>query len=153
MAHDNLRAMLLLGHGTLCLMDGADAAVRSGGNWLLFFTRMNLIAWARFSTLVLKEACIRIGVALPLQKEFDTYNRLANYMQAYYEELKKIDIDRFKKETSEYTHWASCMERTANEEQLNIVLRKAMIDLDIQLPWTGDFDSFMRDNSAHLVFQ
>ena len=114
---------------------------------------MNLIAWARFSTLVLKEVCIRIGVALPLQKEFDTYNRLANYMQAYYEELKKIDIDRFKKETSEYTHWASCMERTANEEQLNIVLRKAMIDLDIQLPWTGDFDSFMRDNSAHLVFQ
>ena len=45
------------------------------------------------------------------------------------------------------------MVRTANEEQLNIVLRKAMIDLDIQLPWTGDFDSFMRDNSAHLVFQ
>ncbi len=35
-SHTDLRIMLLFGHGTLCLMDGADALVRSGGNWLMF---------------------------------------------------------------------------------------------------------------------
>jgi len=153
MSHENLRTMLLLGHGTLCLMDGADAVIRSGGNWMLFFMRMNLIAWVRFSALVLKEICIRIGIALPLQEELDAYKRLASYMQSYYEALKKIDLDRFKKETSEYNQWVSCMGRGGNEQQLNIVLRKTMIDLNIQLPWTGDFDSFMQDTSTHLVFQ
>lgn len=54
-SHTDLRIMLLFGHGTLCLMDGADALVRSGGNWLMFFTRMNIIAWGRFTVLVLKE--------------------------------------------------------------------------------------------------
>lgn len=151
--HSNLRTMLLLGHGTLCLMDGADAAIRSGGNWLLFFTRMNLVAWARFSTLVLKELCIRVGIALPLQKELDAYKRLANYMGLYFVRLQRIDLDRFEKETSEYNQWSRCVDRVMSEQELNIVLRKAMIDLDIQLPWTGDFDAFMRDEHAHLVFQ
>ena len=120
---------------------------------MLVFMRMNLIAWVRFSALVLKEICIRIGIALPLQEELDAYKRLASYMQSYYEALKKIDLDRFKKETSEYNQWVSCMGRVENEQQLNIVLRKTMIDLNIQLPWTGDFDSFMQDTSTHLVFQ
>lgn len=65
--HPSLRVMLLIGNGTLCLMDGADAALRSGGNALLFFTRMNLIAWARFGLLAVKEVLIRIGIAYPLQ--------------------------------------------------------------------------------------
>lgn len=30
--HDDLRMMLIIGDGTLCLMDGADAAIKSGGN-------------------------------------------------------------------------------------------------------------------------
>ena len=101
--------------------------------WMLFFMRMNLIAWVRFSALVLKEICIIIGIALPLQEELDAYKRLASYMQSYYEALKKIDLDRFKKETSEYNQWVSCMGRVENEQQLNIVLRKTMIDLNIQL--------------------
>lgn len=34
--HDDLRIMLIIGDGTLCLMDGADAAIRSGGNRVSF---------------------------------------------------------------------------------------------------------------------
>lgn len=34
--HADLRIMLLLGNGTLCVMDGIDAGVRSGGNFLTF---------------------------------------------------------------------------------------------------------------------
>ena len=50
-----LRRMLLVGHGTLCIMDGADAAIRSGGDMVQFLLRTNLIAWVRFGHLSLKE--------------------------------------------------------------------------------------------------
>lgn len=58
-----LRRMLLIGHGTLCLVDGTDAALRSGGNIVAFMVRSNLIAWARFGTLAIKElkACYLAG--------------------------------------------------------------------------------------------
>jgi hypothetical protein len=50
-----LRRMLLIAHGSLCLVDTADATLRSGGNMIQFMLRSNLIAWARFGTLALKE--------------------------------------------------------------------------------------------------
>ena len=58
--HSELRVMLLLGNGVLCVMDGTDAAIRSGGNFLIMFTRLNLVAWYRFVSLVIKEICIRL---------------------------------------------------------------------------------------------
>lgn len=50
-----LRRMLLVGHGTLCIVDGADAALRSGGEMIAFLYRTNLLAWVRFGKLSLKE--------------------------------------------------------------------------------------------------
>jgi len=50
-----LRRMLLVGHGTLCLIDGVDAYIRSGGEMVTFLSRTNLIAWVRFGQLSLKE--------------------------------------------------------------------------------------------------
>lgn len=50
-----LRRMLLVGHGTLCLVDAGDAALRSGGDMIQFLLRTNLIGWARFSSLAVKE--------------------------------------------------------------------------------------------------
>ena len=50
-----LRRMLLVAHGSLCLVDGVDAGVRSGGEIIQFLLRSNIIAWVRFSTLALKE--------------------------------------------------------------------------------------------------
>lgn len=50
-----LRRMLLIGHGSLCLIDAGDAAIRSGGDMVQFLLRTNLIAWARFGTLAIKE--------------------------------------------------------------------------------------------------
>ena len=149
----DLREMLLFGHGTLCLLDGADAIICSGGNCMLFFTRMNLIAWVRFTSLVLKEICIRTGIARPLQKQLDAYKMLLNYIQAYYAKLEEIDIDRFRKETREYNEWTLCIEQAENDYELNIILKKTMIDMGIELPWDGEFDAFMCNKNAHLVFQ
>lgn len=52
-----LRRMLLVGHGTLCLIDGADAYIRSGAgsDMVAFLSSTNLIAWVRFGHLGLKE--------------------------------------------------------------------------------------------------
>lgn len=74
--HADLRIMLIFGNGTLCVMDGIDAGVRSGGNFLAFFMRLNLIAWFRFVTLVIKEVCIRLGIASPLQAYIEAYKRI-----------------------------------------------------------------------------
>ncbi|WP_141052316.1 hypothetical protein [Aliarcobacter cryaerophilus] len=52
-----LRRMLLVGHGVLCLIDGADAYVRSGAgaDMVELLSRTNLIAWVRFGHLAYKE--------------------------------------------------------------------------------------------------
>jgi len=50
-----VRRMLLVGHGTLCLIDGVDAGIRSGGDMVTFLSRTNLLAWVRFGQLGLKE--------------------------------------------------------------------------------------------------
>ncbi len=60
-AHADLRIMLLVGSGTLCLIDGAHAAIVSGGNALAFVLHMNLIAWSRLALLVFRELWIRFG--------------------------------------------------------------------------------------------
>ena len=54
-SNPELRRMLLVGHGSLCLVDAADAGIRSGGEIIQFLLRSNIIAWVRFSTLALKE--------------------------------------------------------------------------------------------------
>lgn len=50
-----LRRMLLVAHGSLCLIDAGDAALRSGGDMINFLLRTNIIGWARFGTLAYKE--------------------------------------------------------------------------------------------------
>lgn len=59
--HPDLRIMLIVGNATLCLIDGVDAAIRSGGNALVFVLHMNLVAWARLLLLVFRELRIRYG--------------------------------------------------------------------------------------------
>ncbi|EGT3628442.1 hypothetical protein FAP94_18970 [Morganella morganii] len=50
-----LRRMLLVAHGSLCLVDAGDAALRSGGDMVQFLLRTNLIGWVRFGHLAYKE--------------------------------------------------------------------------------------------------
>ncbi|HNX35985.1 MAG TPA: hypothetical protein PKM57_15250 [Kiritimatiellia bacterium] len=50
-----LRRMLLVGHGALCLVDGTDAAIRSRLDPIQFLLHANMIAWSRFALAALKE--------------------------------------------------------------------------------------------------
>ena len=151
--HADLRVMLLFGNGTLCVMDGIDAGVRSGGNFLAFFMRLNLIAWFRFVTLVLKEVCIRLGIAASLQAYLEAYKRINEALLAYLKELEKIDIEAFKKETEEYNKVIALFDQATNNEELNKMLLETFDRMGYNKPWQGDFDEHMSNKNETLVFE
>lgn len=151
--HDDLRLMLIIGDGTLCLMDGVDAAIRSGGNWVNFFLRLNIIAWFRFLTLVFKEVCLRLGISLPLQRQLDFYIRINQALSMYLSDLEKIDFEKFKEETNRYNKLLSLLENVESEEDLTNVLRNEYKSLGLELPYEGNFDDFMENRNSILVFK
>jgi hypothetical protein len=62
--HADLRIMLIIGNGTLCAIDGTDAAAHGlieGGNIISFICHLNLVGWARLTLLILRELSIRLG--------------------------------------------------------------------------------------------
>lgn len=151
--HDDLRIMLLLGNGTLCAMDGIDAGAKSGGNFLVFFMRLNLIAWLRFVTLVLKEVFIRIGIVDALQKDIKAYQRINEALLVYLDELKKIDIELFKKETEEYNKVINLFDSTKTYEELNNILLDIFYSMGLNKPWQGNFDEHMSNKNGTLRFE
>lgn len=151
--HDDLRMMLIVGNGTLCIMDGADAAIRSAGNSVQFFMRLNIIAWWRLTCLVLRELFIRIGITKPLQKQIDAYIRINEALTEYLEKLKQIDIEAYKKEVMQYQQLLSAIEKANTESELNVLLHEEYVRMGIELPYKGTFDDFMNDKSAVLEFK
>lgn len=153
MQHEELRVMLLFGNGTFCVMDGLDAGLRSGGNFLLFFMRLNLFEWSRFIILVLKEVCIRAGIADALQQDLDAFRRINEAVELYLHELEKIDIEKFEKETAAYQNILEIFEKAESEKQINEMLLETYDKFGFTKPWEGDFDDFMSDRSNRLVFE
>ena len=153
MKHEDLRVMLLFGNGTLCIMDGIDAGVRSGGNFLMFFMRLNMVAWFRFATLVLKEVFIRVGIADALQMNIEAFKLINEALLVYLHKLKQIDIELFKKETEEYNKIIGIFSLARTDKDLNIMLINTYKDLGIKKPWRGDFDEHMSDKNGTLRFE
>lgn len=152
--HDDLRLMLIIGDGTLCLMDGADAAICSGGNWVNFFLRLNIVAWYRLVVLVLREVCIRLDIDFLMQRQLDAYDRINEALLQYLEELEKIDIARYKDETVQYDRLIAQIGMADSEQELYDLLRKEYEVLGIKLPYKGDFSTdFMNDSMAVLEFK
>ena len=152
-AHDDLRLMLIVGNGVMCLMDGADAVLRSGGNSVAFFMRLNLIAWCRLVILVLREIGIRLGISSSMQKQLNSYIRINAALREYLSQLEQIDIDQFHKESEKYSHMSSAMQQVESEAELNVLLKEEYQSLALKFPYSGDFDSFMKDKSNRLVFE
>ena len=59
--HADLRMMLLIGDGTLCAIDGIDAAIRGKGSLVVTICHLNLIGWARLVILAFSELKSRYG--------------------------------------------------------------------------------------------
>lgn len=152
MKHPDLRVMLLIGNGTLCVMDGIDAGIRSGGNPVFFFLRLNLVAWFRFATLVIKEVMIRVGITSSFQAQIDALKRVNEAMLVYLQELEKIDIELFRKETEEYNKMINMLQTVETEKDLHTMLLHTYEEMGMDKPWRGDFDEHMSNKNATLIF-
>lgn len=151
--HSTLRIMLLVGNGTLCAIDGIDAAIKSGGTALGFFMHLNLVAWFRFVTLALKEVCIRLGLSDALQQQLELFRRINVAITYYLDELEKIDKDAYIKESERCSRFFSYIDGINNEYDMNIALIDCYEVEKISIPWKGDFDTFMSDKNNRLEFK
>ena len=88
--------MLLVGDATLCLVDGADAALRSNGKIVDFCLRLNLIAWYRLVKLVLRETCIRLGMGDTIEAQLEAYRVVNQALDQKMAQLKALDLERWK---------------------------------------------------------
>ncbi|ELH4810980.1 hypothetical protein Q9X96_004066 [Vibrio vulnificus] len=86
-----LRKMLLVGHGTLCLVDAGDAFVRNPNfSWVGFFSRLNFVAWMRFSYLGMRHAYSILNNDIEIYR----YKLRAEAYDQYVEDVKSIS-DKF----------------------------------------------------------
>lgn len=85
--------------------------------------------------------------------EVNYFYRQAEYFERYAAELMSIDIKKFKEETELYYSFALEIENTTSEAELNIKLKNILNKIGVKIPWEGDFDSFMSNKSAVLVFE
>lgn len=152
MQHADLRVMLMVGNGTLCVMDGIDAGLRAKGNYLEFFMRLNLVAWFRFTMLVIKEVCIRVGIKDALQEQIEAFKRVNQALEQYLYELEQIDIELFEKETQKYHQLVKGLKETSNCKKLNEQLLDIYEEMGLERPWKGNFDEHMSNKNGTLVF-
>lgn len=95
--HSDLRMMLLVGNAALCLVDGVDAAIRtgvSGGNPITFILHLNLAAWGRFIMLIFRELRIRYGnvIEQAVSKYFSEIGLNDAYaLKQYYQRMNALD--------------------------------------------------------------
>ena len=153
MKHDTLRVMLIIGNGTLCFMDGADALIRSGGNAVLFFMRMNIVAWFRFATLVLKEVFIRLGIVDSIQRTIEAFKRINVALLDYLHKLEQIDVALFKEETRKYNELVMSLDSAKSDKDLNRLLLNMYDEYGISKPWQGDFNEHMSNKNGTLRFE
>lgn len=147
--HNSLRLMILLGHGTLCAIDGIDAKFKSGGNFLLFFKRLNGPAWLRFIWLVFAEVFYRIGLNADIREYTASLRKINAKISNYSTAFEKIDINKFREESNSFMF---ALEND-NEMELNESLLGIYKRLDMEIPWDGDFDAFMQNKNNCLQFK
>ena len=150
--HQNLRTMLIIAHGTLCVIDVADAGMRSGGNALTFLLRLNLIAWYRLTALVLKEVFIRLGIAADEQQYVESYKVVNEQLRIYIAELEKLDVEKYRKEAETYEKMARSLETATDNITLNIILIEQIKILGLEVPWGDDYYAWMDAKDKPLVF-
>ena len=74
-------------------------------------------------------------------------------IRLYLNELEKIDIELFKKETEEYNKLVSTFNYAKNCDELNLMLLDTFDKMGYSKPWQGNFDEHMSDKNATLRFE
>ncbi len=147
-AHEDLRLMLIIGNATLCVLDGVDAAIRSGGNALKFFLRLNLIAWFKLVKMVLKEIAIRL--MMDDEYLFELVAEINRAVEKNLEELRLIDIEAYEKERDEIYALDTSLRISSDDKELTNVLYEYAGKHGIELQFGNheEFDRFMLDENT-----
>lgn len=87
-----------------------------------------------------------------IPSEVGNYAAIADAMEQLAAKLSRLDIDLFRRETEKYRSAAEQIAKCESDDELNAILLAIYKALDIKIPWEGDFDSFMGDESNKLVF-
>lgn len=133
--HPDLRAMLLIGTGVFCAIDGAEAGVwatlrHPEGGLLGFLVRLNYPAWVQLVSLGLEEICYRLGLDFGFQRTLGAYLVLNAALDEYLGQLEQIDLERFKAEVQACREAIAELEFRGGEvtlESLERVYRKLNI--------------------------
>lgn len=149
----SLRKMLIIGHGALSLTDLLDAGVKSGGNYLILLKNINLIAWSRLTMLVIKEVSIQLDIHFSYEGIQEIYDELNEAVQNQLTYLEKMDIKQYEKEVKLYKQTLSMVKKDLTKKELNRELHQIYNELNIEVPWEGNFDSFMFDSNNVLQFK
>ena len=74
-------------------------------------------------------------------------------MESLAAKIANLDIAKFRAETEKYNELALQINCVQSEEELHNLLLSAYKVFNIQIPWKGDFDTFMRNRTNQLVFE
>ena len=149
--HGDLRVMLIIGNSALCVIDGVDAAVRSGGDWIRFFLRLNMVAWYRLIKMVLKEVFLRLGYEEYSMVE--AMERINEELRVYLSELGEYDFDAIENEIAQLQDLDRKLLSTPGD-RLTDILYMEIERQGITLPFKNitELDDFMNDDSSRLSF-
>lgn len=150
--HDSLRMMLLTGYGCFCVVDAVDAGVKSGGNVIIFAAHLNVFAWLRLSVLGLKQIVAMLGLNVDVNKDIESINKLNEAMDYEIKVLSELDFHKTAEITASYTNICKEIGKSNSIFELNDNLKKLYSDMDYELPWDGDFESFLEDPNKHWKF-
>lgn len=83
----------------------------------------------------------------------ESYRRINAALSLYLRELKKVNIEEFKRETEEYNNIVKLFDGTTTNEELNVMLIETFERMGYSKPWQGDFNEHMSNRNATLVFE
>lgn len=82
----------------------------------------------------------------------NNFKLIADEFERIAAEMARIDIDKFVRDTTQYDSTADRICNAKSDQELNEILLEAYKKFGINIPWTGDFNSFMGNRNNHLVF-
>lgn len=88
-----------------------------------------------------------------ISTEVNYFYKQAEYFERYAAELMDIDIRKFKEEAELYYSFVIEIENITSESELNIKLKNILNNIGVKIPWEGEFNSFMSNKNAILVFE
>ena len=87
-----------------------------------------------------------------IPSDANNYKEIADAMEMLAAKIANLDVDQFKQDTERFADMASNISECADDDAVNKILLDAYDKLGIQIPWKGDFNSFMGNKNNRLVF-